>query len=187
VVDEYGHTRQYKQWLRADVYTGRCSCCHHDDLSYFLYCSGITPYPIDLLIVLDTIPEGDTYSPLKEALLYWYGSEFDGQSAVYPTPVAELYSVLNSVLLDDGTAYNMEIAYLDDDDQWESRALLWNGRPSDNAVLVTRKVVIHNEDRTYLVDNCHNNSWIVQNVLPDRSSNTDFFNILDVRLTLWRM
>jgi hypothetical protein len=49
----------------------------------------------DLLIVLDTIPEGDTYSPLKEALLYWYGSEFEGQSAVYPTPVNELYSVLN--------------------------------------------------------------------------------------------
>jgi hypothetical protein len=89
--------------------------------------------------------------------------------------------------LADGTAYNMEIAYLDGDDQWENRALLWNGRPSDNAVLVTRKVVIHNEDRTYLVDNNLNNSWIVQNVLPDRSDNTDFFNILDVRLTLWRM
>ena len=57
--------------------------------------------------------------------------------------------VLNRALLADGTAYNLVIAYLYLDDnttKWDSRAMLWNGRPSDNAVLVTRKVVIHDED-----------------------------------------
>ena len=140
----------------------------------------------DLLIVLDTIPEEDTYSPLKEALIRWYGFQFNGQSDVYPTPLYNLYSGLNCILLNDGTAYNMEVSYLNNTSTWNTRAMLWNGRPSDNAVLVTRKVAIHNQDKTYLQDNGFNQSWIVTR-LPDLSNTTDFYNIVEVRLTLWRM
>jgi hypothetical protein len=103
----------------------------------------------DLLIVLDYVPEGETYSPLKEALIDWTGVEFNGQSSTYPDSVSDMTFVLNRALLADGTAYNLVIAYLYIDDnttKWDSRAMLWNGRPSDNAVLVTRKVVIHDED-----------------------------------------
>jgi len=132
----------------------------------------------DLLIVLDYAPEGETYSPLKEALIDWTGVEFDGQSSTYPSSVNDMTSILNRALLDDGTAYNLVIAYLYLDDnttKWNSRAMLWNGRPSDNAVLVTRKVVIHDEDA------------ISASFIPDLSPNSSFYNILDVRLTLWRM
>ena len=132
----------------------------------------------DLLIVLDYVPEGDTYSPLKLALIDWTGVEFNGQSSTYPDSVSDLTSVLNRTLLDDGTAYNLVVAYLYLDDnttKWETRAMLWNGRPSDNAVLVSRKVVIHDEDA------------ISASFIPDLSTNSSFYNILDVRLTLWRM
>lgn len=129
----------------------------------------------DLLIVLDHVPEGETYSPLKEALLDWTGVEFDGQSSTYPESVDDLTSVLNRALLDDGTAYNLVVAYMDENEKWDTRAMLWNGRPSDNAVLVTRKVVIHDEDD------------ISSSFIPDLSDNSSFYNILDVRLTLWRM
>lgn len=129
----------------------------------------------DLLIVLDYVPEGETYSPLKKALIDWTGVEFDGQSSTYPDSVSDLASVFNRALLADGTAYNLVVAYLDDNEEWDSRAMLWNGRPSDNAVLVSRKVVIHDEDA------------ISASFIPDLSTNSSFYNILDVRLTLWRM
>jgi len=129
----------------------------------------------DLLIVLDYVPEGETNSPLKGALIDWTGVEFNGQSSTYPDSVSDLTSVLNRALLADGTAYNLVVAYLDENEEWETRAMLWNGRPSDNAVLVSRKVVIHDEDA------------ISASFIPDLSTNSSFYNILDVRLTLWRM
>lgn len=130
----------------------------------------------DLLVVLDYVPEGDTYSPLKLALIDWTGVEFNGQSSTYPDSVSDLTFVLNRALLADGTAYNLVVAYLDDNEEWDSRAMLWNGRPSDNAVLVSRKVVIHDEDAIGSAS-----------FIPDLSTNSSFYNILDVRLTLWRM
>jgi hypothetical protein len=129
----------------------------------------------DLLIVLDYVPEGETYSPLKLALIDWTGVEFNGQSSTYPNSVYDLTSVFNRALLADGTAYNLVIAYLDENEEWKTRAMLWNGRPSDNAVLISRKVVIHDEDA------------ISASFIPDLSTNSSFYNILDVRLTLWRM
>ena len=129
----------------------------------------------DLLIVLDYVPEGETYSPLKEALVDWTGVEFNGQSSTYPDSVNYTASVFNRALLADGTAYNLVVAYLDENEEWETRAMLWNGRPSDNAVLVSRKVVIHDEDA------------ISASFIPDVSTNSSFYNILDVRMTLWRM
>ncbi len=129
----------------------------------------------DLLIVLDYVPEGETYSPLKLALIDWTGVEFNGQSSTYPNSVYELTSVFDRALLADGTAYNLVVAYLDENEEWETRAMLWNGRASDNAVLISRKVVIHDEDA------------ISASFIPDLSPNSSFYNIIDVRLTLWRM
>ncbi len=129
----------------------------------------------DLLIVLDYVPEGETYSPLKLALIDWTGVEFNGQSSTYPNSVNYTASVFNSALLADGTAYNLVVAYLDENEEWETRAMLWNGRASDNAVLISRKVVIHDEDA------------ISASFIPDLSPNSSFYNIIDVRLTLWRM
>ncbi|MDF1557507.1 MAG: hypothetical protein P1P80_04925 [ANME-2 cluster archaeon] len=128
----------------------------------------------DLLLVLDHVPEGDTYSPLKQALIDWTGVEFNGQSDFYPTSVNDLNNTFNAILLADGTAYNLEVAYLNEDNEWENRRMLWNGLTSDNAVLVSKKVAIHDGDN-------------IGTFIPDISDNTEFYNILDVRLTLWRM
>lgn len=159
--------------VQASPLTPLTSSASHQQVESQIETSGS-----DLLIVLDYVPEGETYSPLKEALIDWTGVEFNGQSSTYPDSVNDTTSVLNRALLADGTAYNLVIAYLYIDDnttKWDSRAMLWNGRPSDNAVLVTRKVVIHDEDA------------ISASFIPDLSTNSSFYNILDVRLTLWRM
>ena len=156
--------------VQASPLTPLTSSASHQQVESQIETSGS-----DLLIVLDYVPEGETYSPLKKALVDWTGVEFDGQSSTYPNSVYDLTSVFNRALLADGTAYNLVVAYQNDNKKWDSRAMLWNGRPSDNAVLVTRKVVIHDEDA------------ISASFIPDLSPNSSFYNILDVRLTLWRM
>jgi hypothetical protein len=157
--------------VQASPLTPLTSSASHQQVESQIETSGS-----DLLIVLDYVPEGETNSPLKKALVDWTGVEFDGQSSTYPNSVYDLTSVFNRALLADGTAYNLVVAYLDDNTtKWETRAMLWNGRPSDNAVLVSRKVVIHDEDA------------ISASFIPDLSPNSSFYNILDVRLTLWRM
>ncbi len=156
--------------VQASPLTPLTSSASHQQVESQIETSGS-----DLLIVLDYVPEGETYSPLKKALIDWTGVEFDGQSSTYPNSVYDLTSVFNRALLADGTAYNLVVAYQNDNKKWETRAMLWNGRPSDNAVLVSRKVVIHDEDA------------ISASFIPDLSTNSSFYNILDVRLTLWRM
>lgn len=144
----------------------------------------------DLLIVLDNVADDETYSDLKMGLMLWSGMEHDGQTQIGRQQVREIYDKMNSVMLADGTAYNLEVGYLNEDEVWDSKKVFWNGLPSDNAVLVTRKVVIHDEDRTYARDYADANnlsySWVAT-TLPDLSDNTEFMNILDVKLTLWRM
>ncbi|KAF5423964.1 MAG: hypothetical protein C5S44_02735 [Candidatus Methanocomedens sp.] len=156
--------------VQASPLTPLTSSASHQQVESQIETSGS-----DLLIVLDYVPEGETNSPLKKALVDWTGVEFDGQSSTYPNSVYDLTSVFNRALLADGTAYNLVVAYQNDNKKWDSRAMLWNGRPSDNAVLVSRKVVIHDEDA------------ISASFIPDLSPNSSFYNILDVRLTLWRM
>ncbi|MCL7413550.1 MAG: hypothetical protein M8353_08050 [ANME-2 cluster archaeon] len=128
----------------------------------------------DLLIVLDYVPDGDTYSPLKQTIIEWTGVQFRGQSTLYPPSVSDLGETFDAIFLADGTAYNFEIFYLDNNNKWNRKRIFWNGRPSDNAIMVSKKVIIHDEDN------------IKASFIPD-ISDTEFYNILDLRLTLWRM
>jgi len=130
----------------------------------------------DLMIVMDYVPDGETYSPLKQALIDWDGGWVIGQGGSYIPSVNVTCNTLDDVILTDGTAYNIEIFYLDENNNWDSAMMVCNGFPSDNAIMVSKKVVIHDED-----------SINVNSNIPDISSDTEFYNILDVRLTLWRM
>ncbi|TFH40480.1 MAG: hypothetical protein E4G94_09525 [ANME-2 cluster archaeon] len=129
----------------------------------------------DLLVVLDYALEDETYSKLNRAVIDWGGVGFRGQYPAFPGTVNQLATQLNQVFLEDGTAYNMEIAFLDANREWRIKKMFWNGEPSDNSVLVTRKIVIHDADNIKETD------------IPDLADNTEFYNIVDVRLTLWRM
>ncbi len=57
--------------------------------------------------------------------------------------------------------------------------LLWNGRPSDNAVIVSRKISLHDEDMAA--------NPSLSRIIPDMDPDSQFYNVLEVRLTLWRM
>lgn len=138
----------------------------------------------DLLTVLDYSPYDTEPSLLRKAILGWTGGEFDGQAAVRPlggdTNVTA--NVFKEVLGAVGIAYNVEV-YFNTLSGTDSRAMLWNGRPSDNAVIVSRKIVLHDEEVDAKPD--------LLLIIPDMDSmetiDTSFHNIVVVRMTLWRM
>ena len=132
----------------------------------------------DILTILEYGPDGID-SPLKEAIMEWDGNEFDGQNIVYPLTLREkLADPLVEALGNEGIAYNLEVSY-NTAEGISNRKMLWNGKPSDNAVTVTRKVVLHNND---LKDEN------LRDIITDLDGgDTDFYNAVMVRLTLWRI
>jgi len=130
----------------------------------------------DLLTVMDYVPEDSLNSQLKQSILAWKGQEFDGQAQVIPQTLNLTASSLKEVFGNSGIAYDLELSF-STPSGISTRAILWNGRPSDNAVIVNRKVIIHNEDISP--------NPTLSAIIPDMDSSTKFYNIVDVRLTLW--
>ncbi len=135
----------------------------------------------DLLTALDYTPYEGEYSRLRQFILGWTGTQFDGQAAIRPLggPTNVTAGIFREVLGDIGIAYNVQIFYNTLSGS-ESRAILWNGRPSDNAVIVSRKIVLHDEE---MIANP-----ALSNIIPDMDSTSSrFYNIVIVRVTIWRM
>ncbi len=132
----------------------------------------------DLLTVLDYKTEYEQYSKLKQAIISWKGGRFDGQNEVRPTETKALATTLSETLGRSGIVYNLEV-FFNTESGIGSLVLFWNGRPSDSAVIVSRKIILHDED---MITNPTLGGFIT-----DRDSNSVFYNVLDVRLTLWRM
>lgn len=133
----------------------------------------------DLLTILDYTPSDSEPSKLKKAIMSWTGEEFDGQAAVSPQDTKITAEIIRSILGDIGIAYNLEV-YYNTLSGTETRAMLWNGRPSDNAVIVSRKIILHDEDFTA-------NPTLKLIITEMDPNNTEFWNIVEVRMTLWRM
>lgn len=137
----------------------------------------------DLLTVLDYTPSGSQYSQLRQAILGWTGSQFDGQAAIRPLggPTNVTAGKFREALGAIGIAYNLEV-YFNTPSGTESLAMLWNGRPSDNAVIVSRKIVLHDDEMEDVA------TQGLRDIIPNMDSNTTkFYNIVVVRMTLWRM
>lgn len=130
----------------------------------------------DLLTVMDRIPEDSLNSPLKQSIIDWRGQEFDGQAQVIPQTVNITASTLREVFGNSGIAYDLELSY-STASSISTRAMLWNGKPSDNAVIINRKIILHDED---MIPNPS-----LSAIIPDMDESTEFYNIVDVRLTLW--
>jgi len=133
----------------------------------------------DLLTTLDYIPSDSQYSPLKEAIRVWDGTTFLGQNQVRPlnSGLSQTADALKEALAEDGIAYNLEVLYNTNPSGTAMSAIIWNGRPSDNAVTVSKKIILHDGNMNSNPDSPIN----------DIDPVTKFYNSVDVRLTLWRM
>lgn len=140
----------------------------------------LTTQGYDLLTILDYVPEGNTNSQLKQAIANWNGMEFSGQAAVRPYggPINVTAKDFKEALGDAGIVYNLEVFFYTSSGI-SSRPMLWNGNPSDNAVTVSKSIVLNDEDMVSNQD--------LSSIIPDLDPGTKFYNIVEVKLTLWRM
>ncbi len=139
----------------------------------------------DILSALDYAEPGYN-SKLKNDILNWNGSEYIWNATQYielrsgqttqNNLTSNLTQILNATLIRRGIAHNVVLTFLDNTTLLPtSEYLIYNGNPSDNAIIVSRKLVLHNSD------NPPNNG------IRDIDPSTDLYNIVDVKLILWRM
>ncbi|MFA4956410.1 MAG: hypothetical protein WC556_05490 [Candidatus Methanoperedens sp.] len=141
----------------------------------------------DILGVLDYSQAGYN-SNLKNDILKWQGSEYTWNGTKYMEKgnatnpqnnlTNNLTNILNSTLVSEGIAHNVEITFMaNNGTSYFTQRMIYNGNPSDNAVIVSRKIVLHDSDNP--------NTNNIQ--LTDIDPSTDLYNIVDVKLILWRM
>lgn len=162
--------------LKATPLTSTTSSASHQQIETQLEVLGH-----DMLTLLDYTPEGEQYSMLKEAVISWNGFEYRGQSPVRPYngSTNQTAAVLRDTLGSKGIAYDLEINYITPSGTG-TRPIIWNGKPSENAVTVSRKITVFDEDMAANPD--------LIDIIPDIDSGaTRYYNNIDVRLTLWRI
>ncbi|NJD51421.1 MAG: hypothetical protein FIB07_00970 [Candidatus Methanoperedens sp.] len=141
----------------------------------------------DILGALDYAEPGYN-SKLKNDVLDWNGKEYtwDGTkymekgNASYPQNnlTNNLTNSLNYTLTTQGIAHSVELTFLrNNGTSLLTQKMIYNGNPSDNAVIISRKIVLHNSD------NPNKNNILLTDIDPS----TDLYNIVDVKLVLWRM
>jgi hypothetical protein len=135
----------------------------------------------DILGALDYSEPGYN-SELKSDIMNWNGSEYVWNGTAYNDSVDQsplnnnLTNITKATLVTQGIAHNVEITFLDNS-TLTSQYMIYNGDPSDNAVIVSRKIVLHDGDLKFPLNQTIN----------DIDPSTNLYNIVDVKLILWRM
>ncbi|MBI4362545.1 MAG: hypothetical protein HY558_05155 [Euryarchaeota archaeon] len=159
----------------------------------------------DILTTSD-ITSGSSPSVLKSTIYAWNGSTFIWNGTAYTDEQnnnsrfnTTLTNTLRSVLVPLGIAHNVEFIFLDNSSSTfalTSKKVVWSGNPSFNAVTASRRVTLHlsefNNSYYYAntsIGDLDNNTSAFQPLLGIYSpyNNTDLYNLVEVRLTLWRL
>lgn len=134
---------------------------------------------------------------LVQTVLYWnnssekfHDSDPDGEYRVNP-PDTVFGERLEKRLLDNGIGANVELVYYQNESSFaeDKYTLFTTGSPSDHAFTVTRKVPIYESDVLYddagnpTNTTVTNSSLYVDNINED----TELYNVIIVRLTVWRI
>lgn len=137
----------------------------------------------DILSALDYAEPGYN-SKLKNDIMGWNGSENIWSGTNYTKKggttnlTNDLTIILNATLVRQGIAHNVEMTYLSDNGtSFSTQKMIYNGDPSNNAVIVSRKIVLQNSDFNPSSD------YPIKDIDPS----TNLYNIVDVKLILWRM
>ena len=141
----------------------------------------------DMLSALD-YSQYDQRSDLKNDILNWNGDEYAWSGEFYKSRTNEsitlnssMEGILSFIAIPRGIAHNVQLSHISDTGRFSSIFYIYNGDPSDNAVIISRKVVISNPD-------IGNTSTFQANTgIVDIDDTTDLYNIIDVKLILWRM
>ncbi len=143
----------------------------------------------DILGFLDYTEPGFN-SKLKNDISTWSGREYDWNGVNYTEPgqiqnnlTNNITTTLNATLTGQGIAHNVIITYLSLDSTnntvFSSSKMIYNGEPSNNAVIVSRKIALHDDDI--------NQTKYFDNPIKDIDPASNLWNLVDVKLVLWRM
>ncbi len=142
----------------------------------------------DMLNSLDHSEYGQD-SPLKQDILNWNGKYYTWDSQQYRSKSGEnltnssIAEVLRSVAVGRGIAHNVEFAWIEEGGTMRSMPYIYNGEPSDNAVVITKRVLLSDSDFPEM----NSTSFRQNSGIRDADQSTDLYNLIDVKLTLWRM
>lgn len=152
-------------------------------------------YTIDAASPTEPIPDPSSISLLKQSIIDWnvfyYNDIYSWTSTQFlsirnndntnmNTP---LTNALKFALIEKGIAFNVEVAYTDENGVARSSKMIWNGDPSENSVTVSRFIVLNDGLSEIPVGDKFDDS----SILPDISPTTNLHNVAEVRLTLWVM
>lgn len=145
----------------------------------------------DILTTLDYTDNPNAKSDLKKSIVTWNGMEYvwdgkryvdvvkeDGSTVILDN---ELTRTLNFTLNSWGIAHNIEITYIDPYGNATSKKIIWNGNPSDNSISTSKVIALHNTDLAA------SPNFGIMTGIRDVDPSTDFYNLIDIKLTLWRM
>lgn len=145
----------------------------------------------DMFSTLDyPVYPGDS-SPLKSDITGWSGNTYVWNGTAYNIlnfkNTNDMSQSLNNnitrftsrVFVPRGIAHNLLVTYLFEGGT-SAKVVIWNGDPSNNAVVVSRKIVLHDDD----VDPVNYSAYTG---IDDIDNSSKLYNVIDVRLMLWRM
>ncbi|WP_167879437.1 hypothetical protein [Methanococcoides sp. NM1] len=139
----------------------------------------------DMLTALDHAPYGQN-SDLKNEIINWNGEMYVWNGTNYQSDDNKSNSLngtvvdmLELVAVENGIAHNIQFSY--STASGRENYYIYNGDPSDNAVIISRKVLLSDSD----VGNT--TFYETTTSIPDIDTTTALYNIVDVKLTLWRM
>lgn len=156
----------------------------------------------DVLTIIDYTDSPGENSDLKEFLLHWNGTIYvwnntggdpsmyqyryrrwdDNESATNDTLdqyTSDITNVTDFVLGRRGIAHNLEVVYLTTEGISTPKRVIWAGDPSDNAVVVSKKITLHDSE-------VNGTALETEVGIPDISDGP-LYNVVDVKITMWRM
>jgi len=128
-------------------------------------------------------------SDLKNDVMNWNGTEYVWNGTVYKSSDSKNITLTNSSLAEmfefiaipRGIAHNVDFTCIGDNGITITLPYIYNGDPSDNAVIISKKVVLSDTD----VGNT--SAFMTNTGIPDADNSSGFYNIVNVEMTLWRM
>jgi hypothetical protein len=139
----------------------------------------------DILNTMDYAEPGYN-SNLKNDIITWDGKEYIWSGSGYlmkdNSAVGlsnNLTAILNTTLIKQGIAHNVELTYIENSTLLpNNRNMIYNGDPSTSAVIVSRKIVLQDAEAP-----SNSNSPLYK---KDIDPSTSLYNIVEVKLVLWR-
>ena len=195
-------------------FTGNYNLDKHDQL-VFIFDSVVNPdspgdYTVDVDVDGDKVYSGDleigngTDEPpcvsesqargnvLKNAVLYWntsqqkfYNASSEGYLGEYPNN--EFGEMLNETFSSRNIATNIYVTYQRPGGGSATQQMVKMGSPSDNAVTATTDLVLYNDDKITAPSETKALTQTDAYFAEDVNSNSNIYNVVEVRIVVWRI